>query len=117
MAVHWLPRSVGRKRAGKFKHAGIFWHDPVIIGNCVYSKWEGKQTPEYFQSEVVLQANSERVLVGRPSPHSTGHRDPLHDHDGDHNDIDYDRVESGGVHRRECACGRDGPQELQIRCV
>ena len=28
-AVHWLPRSVGRKRAGRFKHAGIFSHDPV----------------------------------------------------------------------------------------
>ena len=28
--MHWLPRSVGRKRAGKFKHAGIFSHDPVL---------------------------------------------------------------------------------------
>ena len=28
-AVHWLPRSVGRKRAGKFKHAGIFSDDAV----------------------------------------------------------------------------------------
>ena len=27
--MHWLPMSVGRKRAGKFKHAGIFLHDPV----------------------------------------------------------------------------------------
>ena len=27
--MHWLPRSVGRKRVGKFKHAGIFLHDPV----------------------------------------------------------------------------------------
>ena len=29
--MHWLPRSVGRKRAGKFKHAGIFSHDPVDV--------------------------------------------------------------------------------------
>ena len=29
-AVHWLARSVGRKRAGKFKHEGIFLHDPVL---------------------------------------------------------------------------------------
>ena len=28
-AVHWLARSVGRKRAGKVKHAGIFAHDPA----------------------------------------------------------------------------------------
>ena len=29
--MHWLPRSVGRKRAGKFKHTGIFSHDPVPV--------------------------------------------------------------------------------------
>ena len=29
--MHWLPRSVGRKRAGKFKHAGIFLHNPVLF--------------------------------------------------------------------------------------
>ena len=28
-AVRWLPRSVGRSRARKFEHAGIFLHDPV----------------------------------------------------------------------------------------
>ena len=27
--MHWLPKSVGRGREGKFKHAGIFLHDPV----------------------------------------------------------------------------------------
>ena len=27
--MHWLTRFVGRKRAGKFKHAGICSHDPV----------------------------------------------------------------------------------------
>ena len=27
--MHLLNRSVGRNRAGKFKHAGIFLHDPV----------------------------------------------------------------------------------------
>ena len=27
--MHWLPRAVGRKKAGTFKHAGIFLHDPV----------------------------------------------------------------------------------------
>ena len=27
--MHWLPRSVGRKRAGTFKHAGTFSHGPV----------------------------------------------------------------------------------------
>ena len=31
--MHWLTRSVGRKGAGKFKHAGIFLHDPVIAGS------------------------------------------------------------------------------------
>ena len=31
LAVHWLPRSVGRKRAGRFKHAWIFLHDPVCV--------------------------------------------------------------------------------------
>ena len=27
--MHWLPKSVGRSREGKFKHARIFLHDPV----------------------------------------------------------------------------------------
>ena len=27
--MHLLPNSVGRSREGKFKHAGIFLHDPV----------------------------------------------------------------------------------------
>ena len=29
MAVHWLPRSVGSCKEGKFKHAGISLHEPV----------------------------------------------------------------------------------------
>ena len=29
--MHWLPRSVGRKKAGKFKHAGIFSLEPCKI--------------------------------------------------------------------------------------
>ena len=35
-AVHWLPRSVGRKRAGKFKHAGIFFAQPCILATGSY---------------------------------------------------------------------------------
>ena len=30
--MYWLPRSVSRKRAGRFKHAGIFLHNPVEKG-------------------------------------------------------------------------------------
>ena len=30
--MHRLPRLVGRKRAGRFKHTGIFLHDPVHAG-------------------------------------------------------------------------------------
>ena len=29
--MHWLPRSVGRSKEGKFKHAGIFSHHPVHL--------------------------------------------------------------------------------------
>ena len=28
--MHWLPRSVDRSKEGKFKHAGIFSHHPVV---------------------------------------------------------------------------------------
>ena len=28
--MHWLPKSVGRSREGKFKHAEFFLHDPVL---------------------------------------------------------------------------------------
>ena len=36
--MHWLPRSVGRKRVGKFKHAGIFSHDPVHNNNPLFDQ-------------------------------------------------------------------------------
>ena len=33
--MYWLPRSVGRSKEGKFKHAGIFLHDPVIVEGII----------------------------------------------------------------------------------
>ena len=31
--MHWLPKSVGRSREGKFKHTGIILHNPVGFSN------------------------------------------------------------------------------------
>ena len=50
-AVHWLPRSVGRKRAGRFKHAGIFLHDPVV--NATWS-WSEPALDEAVVEDVVI---------------------------------------------------------------
>ena len=78
-AVHWLPRSVGRKRAAKFKHARIFSHNPVKYCYHLHPLFS-EIVPTIFATCILNWRSSNQVFQLTVNGDPGVNLDPAHNH-------------------------------------